>query len=93
MGSDSLAIGQCAEFGIFLTAGCRCFLHQLCVEIRTTFHHLSIVLVAFGKGIEDIDLPVMFPISHPVIVEILDRIQIVVSDQQMSRNSLVIDCA
>lgn len=83
MGGNGLAIGQGAQLGIFLSAGGRCFLHQASVEVRTPFHHSGILFLAFGEGIENVRLPVVLPVCHPVVIEILDRIQIVISDQQV----------
>ena len=82
MGGNCLAVSDCTQFGILFTSGFFRIVHQLRIELAAAFHNGSIVVVRFFKSLPDILLPVVFPVGHPVVVEILDSIQVVVSDHQ-----------
>ena len=85
MRSHHLTVNQRTQFGILLSAGSSRLLHQLSVECRTTLHRLGIRIESLLQRLLHRHLPVMLPIRHAVIAEILDSILVVIAQQQMSR--------
>jgi hypothetical protein len=80
MRSYGLPIGEGAEFGIGFSAGLFEVCHKPAVKLPATVHDGMIPCMGFLKSLKDSHLSVLFPVGHPVVLKILDRIDIVVSD-------------
>ena len=84
VGSDCLAISQCTEFGILTSAYFSSFFHQVSIECSTFIHHCIIFLISFRKLRLNGFVSIAVPVRTKIFTEILNRVQVIVTQQQVS---------
>ena len=89
MRGDRLPISQGAQLGILLSTDCHRLRHHRRVERPAATHRLRIGRIALLESLLDGDLTLMCPVGRTVLVEILDRLDVVVADQRMTRHRLL----
>ena len=88
MCSNGLTISQGTQFSIFFPTDSRSFIHQLYIKISTTIHNAGIFCCSRVQFSLDSFIPFPVPIRTPVFSEILDSIQVVVSQQNIPGSCL-----
>ena len=81
MSSQCLTISQCTKFGIFTSTGCNRFFHHFLVESGTVLHLCLIFFLCFLELGYNRFIALTVPVRTQVIAKVLDRINIIVSDQ------------
>ena len=84
MGVDALAVCQGAELGVFPAAGLLGFSHQVAVECLAAFHQLLVITLCCCEHVEDGLVAVAVPVGAEVLAKVLDRIDVVVTYQNVA---------
>ena len=81
VGGERLAVGQGAQLGILLAAGCGCLLHQRPIEGVAAVDQFVVLLVGGAEFIDDRVCSVGIPVGAQILAEVLDRVDVVVADE------------
>ena len=84
MSSQCLTIGQRTKFGILTSAYFSSFFHQVSIECSTFIHHCIIFLISFRKLRLNGFVSIAVPVRTKIFTEILNRVQVIVTQQQVS---------
>ena len=84
MCSQCLTISQCTKFGIFTSTGSSSFFHQLLVESSAVLHLCLVFFLCFLELGNNRFITLTIPVRTQVITKVLDRINIIISDQQVA---------
>ena len=84
MSSQCLTISQCTKFGIFTSTGSSSFFHQFLVESSAVLHLCLVFFLCFLELGNNRFITLTIPVRTQVITKVLDRINIIISDQQVA---------
>ena len=82
MRGDRLPVSHGTKFGIFFSSRLFRIFHQAVIKTAATVHERTILRGGLFKSLPDIFFSVMFPVSHAVILKILDSIEVVIANHQ-----------
>ena len=79
-----MPVGKGAEVSVLFAAGGDCFFHERIIESIALFHQGLVLGVCLVEHVHDAGVAVGVPVRTQVPAEILDGIDVIISDEEFA---------